>query len=115
MRKPSLQQLLNETQSETTTLKLPHSAEIAPADEQLRKTEPPKRVVHKPGEVNISAYFPAEVKSALRLVQAKTGNNVKQCLAEALADYFRKHNVPVTVPLDREEFGLPVGQAGDSC
>jgi len=110
-----LQQLLNEAQSETTTLKLPPSAKIAPAGEQLRKTEPPKRVVHKPGEVNISAYFPAGVKSALRLVQAKTGNNVKQCLAEALADYFRKHNVPVTVPLDREEFGLPVGQAGDSC
>jgi hypothetical protein len=36
----------------------------------------------------------------LRLVQAKTGKNVKQCLAEALADYFRKHNVPVTVPLE---------------
>lgn len=101
MRKPNLQQLLNdEAQSETTPLRLPPSARIAPAGEQLRKTEPPKRVVHKPGEVNISAYFPAEVKSALRLVQAKTGNNVKQCLAEALADYFRKHNVPVTVPLD---------------
>lgn len=113
MRKPSLQQLLNETQSETTTFKLPPSAKIAPAGEQWR--EPPKRVVHKSGEVNISAYFPAEVKSALRLVQAKTGNNVKQCLAEALADYFRKHNVPVTVPLAREEFRLPVGQAGDSC
>jgi hypothetical protein len=110
MQKPNLQQLLNEAQSDTTTHKLPPSAKIAPAGEQLRKT---KRVVHKPGEVNISAYFPAEVKSALRLVQAKTGNNVKQCLAEALADYFRKHNVPVTVPLDREE--LPVGQAGDSC
>jgi hypothetical protein len=110
MQKPNLQQLLNEAQSDTTPHKL---AKIAPAGEQLRKNEPPKRVVHKPGEVNISAYFPAEVKSALRLVQAKTGNNVKQCLAEALADYFRKHNVPVTVPLDREE--LPVGQAGDSC
>jgi hypothetical protein len=103
MRKPSLQQLLNEAQSETTTLKLPPSAKIAPAPEPPRpvaRAEPPKRMVHKPGEVNISAYFPAEVKSALRLVQAKTGNNVKQCLAEALADYFRKHNVPVTVPFD---------------
>lgn len=94
MRKPSLQQLLNEAQTETSTLKLPPPAEIPPA------SEPPKRVVHRPGEVNISAYFPAEVKSALRLVQAKTGKNVKQCLGEALADYFRKHNVPVTVPLE---------------
>jgi hypothetical protein len=103
MRKPSLQQLLNEAQTETSTLKLPPSAKIPPASEQPRpatEVEPPKRVVHRPGEVNISAYFPAEVKSALRLVQAKTGKNVKQCLGEALADYFRKHNVPVTVPLE---------------
>ena len=55
------------------------------------------RQIHKVGEVNISAYFPAEVKASLRMVQAKTGNNVKECLAEALGDLFKKHNVPVTV------------------
>jgi hypothetical protein len=58
---------------------------------------PKIRQIHKEGEVNISAYFPAEVKAALRMVQAKTGNNVKECLAEALRDLFRKHNVPVAV------------------
>lgn len=42
----------------------------------------------------------AEVKSALRLAQAKTGKSVKECLAEALQDFFRKHNVPVAVSLD---------------
>ena len=51
--------------------------------------------VHKLGEVNISAYFPAEMKVSLRMVQAKTGNNVKKCLAEALCDLFKKHDVPV--------------------
>ena len=55
------------------------------------------RQIHKVGEVNISAYFPAEVKASLRMVQAKTGNNVKDCLAEALRDLFRKYNVPVSV------------------
>src|SRR4051794_19885292 len=40
------------------------------------------RPMHKEGEVNISAYLPAEMKASLRMVQAKTGNNVKQCLAE---------------------------------
>jgi hypothetical protein len=49
--------------------------------------------------VNISAYFPAEVKASLRMVQAKTGSNVKECLAEALRDLFRKHNVPVSMEL----------------
>lgn len=57
------------------------------------------RQIHKPGEVNISAYFPAEVKASLRMVQAKTGYNVKGCLAEALRDLFKKHNVPVSTEL----------------
>ena len=93
MAKPNLQQLLNETKSPPA---------IRPAVKSVsdEKETSPKRTVHKPGEVNISAYFPAEVKSALRIVQAKTGHNVKQCLAEALSDYFRKYNVPVTVPLE---------------
>lgn len=92
MAKPNLQQLLNETKSPA----------IRPAAKSVSddKEAPFKRTVHKPGEVNISAYFPAEVKSALRIVQAKNGHNVKQCLAEALSDYFRKYNVPVPVPLE---------------
>lgn len=61
---------------------------------------PKPRQIHKAGEVNISAYFPAEVKASLRMVQAKTGYNIKDCLAEALRDLFRKHNVPVAVDLD---------------
>ncbi len=60
---------------------------------------PKGRQIHKEGEVNISAYFPAEVKASLRMVQAKTGSNVKECLAEALRDLFRKYNVPVSVEL----------------
>lgn len=60
---------------------------------------PKTRQIHKAGEVNISAYFPAEVKASLRMVQAKTGYNLKDCLAEALRDLFRKHSVPVSVEL----------------
>lgn len=67
----------------------------------ITPVEAPKvRQIHKEGEVNISAYFPAEVKASLRMVQAKTGYSVKDCLAEALRDLFRKHNVPVSVGLD---------------
>lgn len=71
------------------------AARAAIAAEEARKV----RQIHKYGEVNISAYFPAEVKASLRMVQAKTGNNVKECLAEALRDLFRKYNVPVSVEL----------------
>jgi len=61
------------------------------------KKTPPPRTIHKPGEVNISAYFDPEVKAALRHVQAKTGKNIKACLAEALQLLFRRYNVAVTV------------------
>jgi hypothetical protein len=71
-----------------------------PKNAPAAKDAPKPRQIHKVGEVNISAYFPAEVKASLRMVQAKTGYNVKDCLAEALRDLFRKHKVPVAVELD---------------
>ena len=101
MAKPNLQQLLNSAKTEdqeaapvkAAAKAKPRVAAAAPVD------APKVRQIHKDGEVNISAYFPAEVKASLRMVQAKTGNNVKECLAEALRDLFRKHNVPVSVEL----------------
>ena len=69
------------------------------ASSVIAAVAPTTRQIHKVGEVNISAYFPAEVKASLRMVQAKTGYNVKDCLAEALRDLFRKHNVPVSAEL----------------
>jgi len=76
-----------------TVVRAKHGVPKATAD------TPKTRQIHKVGEVNISAYFPAEVKASLRLVQAKTGNNVKQCLAEALRDLFKKYKVPVSSEL----------------
>jgi hypothetical protein len=102
MAKANLQQLLNDTKSDKNSAQQ-GKALGKPKAVESAELETQKRAAHKPGEVNISAYFPAEVKSALRLVQAKTGNNVKQCLAEALTDYFRKHNVPVTIPMEQKD------------
>ncbi len=86
MAKPNLTKLLDKT-PET----LPNDSEGLP-----------RRLVHKSGEVNISAYFPAEVKAALRQVQAKSGKNIKGCMSEALQMLFRKYNVPVTVHMPEE-------------
>ena len=94
MAKPNLQQLLNSAKDE--------SPAVARAPQTAEASAPPvatTRHGQKIGDVNISAYFPAEVKAALRMAQAKTGKNVKQCLAEALQDFFRKYNVPVPVDL----------------
>ncbi len=60
---------------------------------------PKTRQIHKAGEVNISAYSPAEVKTSSRMVQARTGYNLNHCLAEALRDLSGKHNVPISVEL----------------
>jgi len=60
---------------------------------------PKTRQIQEAGEVNISAYRPAEVKASLRLVRAKTGYNLKGRLDEALRDLFRKHNVSVSFEL----------------
>ncbi len=54
------------------------------------------------GKVNISAYFPPEVKSSLRLVQAKRGGKIQDLLGEALNLLFSKYNVPESAPSDRK-------------
>jgi predicted lipid-binding transport protein (Tim44 family) len=97
-----LQQLLTSAKAEVTeaaAVKAAAKAKTSPGAATALAAVPKVRQVHKEGEVNISAYFPAEVKASLRMVQAKTGNNVKECLAEALRDLFRKHNVPVSIEL----------------
>ena len=89
MSRPDLTKLLNEQSA---------PASSPPAAKAGMEKPVKERTIHKPGEVNISAYFPPEVKAALRQVQAKNGKTIKGCLAEALQLLFRKHNVPVTVP-----------------
>ncbi len=86
MAKPDLTKLLNQ----------PEETPAQPLQKRRSAFQP--REVHKPGEVNISAYFAPEVKAALRHVQAKTGKSIKGSLSEALQLLFRKYNVPVTVP-----------------
>ncbi len=54
------------------------------------------------GKVNVTGYFPPDVKASLRLVQAKRGGTIQDILAEALNDVFAKHNVPQTAPRDED-------------
>lgn len=88
------------TQARAKSTPVMAAAEVGHSASGVTTTVVPKaRQIHKAGEVNISAYFPAEVKASLRMVQAKTGYNLKDCLAEALRDLFTKHNVPVSLEL----------------
>jgi hypothetical protein len=70
------------------------------------KPEPPDRLAIQPsrmGKVNVTGYFPPEVKASLRLVQAKRGGTIQDILAEALNDLFSKYRVPESAPRERDE------------
>ena len=51
------------------------------------------------GQINVSAYFPPEVKASLRMVQAKRGGKIQDVLGEALNLIFAEYNVPETAPV----------------
>ena len=98
MSRPSIQQAVERTRQPEPP---PVAASVA--------TEPASRAQTKPRpggreeKLNISAYFPREVKSSLRLVQAKRGGKVQDLLAEALNLLFAKYGVPETAPIgDRD-------------
>jgi len=55
--------------------------------------------IRKACEVKMLAYFPADVKASLRMIQGMRGHNLKDCLTEALCDLFRKHNLSVSIEL----------------
>lgn len=67
--------------------------------EAVAANEPAKpKAAGKPsrdGKTNVTGYFDPAWKNSLRLIQIKTGNTIQASLEEALADLFRKHNVPV--------------------
>jgi len=62
------------------------------------ENKPSKSKISKTGKVNVTGYFDPDVKSSLRLIQAKTGKTIQDILAEALNDVFAKYKVPETAP-----------------
>lgn len=62
----------------------------APQDSPAGKTPNQRN-----GRVNITAYLPPDYKSSLRLIQARTGMQMQDIIAEALNDVFAKYDVPV--------------------
>jgi len=71
------------------------------APEKSQPSTRPARQSSREGKVNISAYFPPEVKSSLRLVQAKRGGNITEIVGEALNLLFAKYGVPETAPTEK--------------
>jgi hypothetical protein len=47
------------------------------------------------GKTHIGAYLHPDFKRSLRLVQAQTGKDMQELIAQALNDLFRAHNVTV--------------------
>ena len=78
-------------------------SESKPAVRRDAAPAQPAAPISREGKVNVSAYFPPEVKASLRLVQAKRGGKVQDLLAEALNLLFAKYNVPETAPVEKNE------------
>jgi hypothetical protein len=98
MQRPSIQAAVErKQQSERPAVR----SESAPADPRSAKASP-LPAVSREGKVNVSAYFPSEVKASLRLVQAKRGGKVQDLLAEALNLLFAKYNVPESAPVGKQ-------------
>lgn len=79
----------------------PIAPEAAPPEPERIERPPgqPSRV----GKVNVTGYFPPEVKASLRLVQARRGGTIQDILAEALNDLFAKYRVPESAPRERSD------------
>jgi hypothetical protein len=84
---------LDSVQSEAKTAP-PRPTEKRPAAVSRAATPRPDRAK----KTNITGYFSQEVKSSMRLVQAKRGGSIQELLAEALNDLFRKYGVAATAP-----------------
>lgn len=97
MSRPSIQQAVERNrQPEPPTATPSVATELAASP---KRQQPAGRG----GKLNVSAYFPREVKSSLRLVQAKRGGKVQDLLAEALNLLFAKYGVPETAPVGERD------------
>src|SRR4051812_3666120 len=95
MAKPGLQAALRSSAAGQAKGASVRSAAAAP---QPVHPEAAARQPSRTGKINVTGYFPPEVKASLRLVQARHGGTLQDILAEALNDLFAKYGVPETAP-----------------
>lgn len=98
MTRTNLQAALRESARGRISAPVP-KAELGPAA-GMDETRAPQ--ASRIGKVNVTGYFPPEVKASLRLVQARRGGTLQGILAEALNDLFAKYSVPETAPRDED-------------
>ena len=99
MARPSIQAAVERKQQAERPATPPESWSVEPRSAKVR----PPPAANREGKVNVSAYFPSEVKASLRLVQAKRGGKVQDLLAEALNLLFAKYNVPESAPMSEKK------------
>jgi hypothetical protein len=84
--------MANKTASRTT-------AKTKPIRQRGTGANPATAWPGRAGNVNITGYFDASVRSSLRLIQAQLPRvTMRQLLAEALNLLFEKYNVPLAAP-----------------
>ena len=94
-RRPSIQAKLQQSQTAADSSQTAKAQPLATGAASIAQS--------RVGKVNVSAYFPPEVKSSLRLVQAKRGGKIQDLLAEALNMLFTKYGVPEAAPTGQDQ------------
>jgi hypothetical protein len=97
MARTGLQAALRESAKGRGQVAAPVAPSVAASDDGTA------RQASRVGKVNVTGYFPREVKASLRLVQARRGGTIQGILAEALNDLFAKYGVPETAPPEDAE------------
>ena len=98
MAKPGLQAALRSSAARQARGASAPAAAPAPPPASPEAAERPAGQPSRTGKINVTGYFPPEVKASLRLVQARRGGTLQDILAEALNDLFVKYGVPETAP-----------------
>ena len=98
MAKPSLQAALRSSAARQARGASAPAAAPALPPVRPEAAERPAGQPSRTGKINVTGYFPPEVKASLRLVQARRGGTLQDILAEAINDLFVKYGVPETAP-----------------
>jgi hypothetical protein len=95
MPKADLRQALRESAKPSTATK---GKPPAPQPMAEAKTPDPHYRPGRADKVNVTGYFPPEVKKQLRMMSAEQDKTIQQLLAEALNDMFAKYGRPEIAP-----------------
>jgi hypothetical protein len=89
-RKPSFANLRTQAPATPTTLSVPSSVVVAPA-QQGRERAPAARAASREGRKQIAGFFSPDMSFAMHMLARREGRSLQALMAEAFNDVLRKY------------------------